>query len=155
MIKTIKATQIGQKTIVFADDADLSVYPANIIDTYEFEYESPRTGQLIQISDLLLDYNLRTDLQGNYSQVAYRLAYSVSFARTVCSKITTTINSTIKQGNPTIEATKPFLDRVAVEALPVDVLYAFSQAADPTTVANSDLEALFALRVEAIPLASE
>ena len=149
MNKSIKAVTVSGKHIVFSDGADLSVYPAEAIRSFDFTYEPADTGALIRISDEIMDYNLRRDAQGNYSPVAYRLAYATSFVSVVASKIAYVKDGTpVEVGRDEKTAT---LDRKAVEALPADVILAFVQATDPTAINDGDIDAVKKLRLEPAP----
>ena len=150
MNKTIKAIQVNGKYIVFTADADLSVYPPEAIKTYSFEFESPDTGDLINVGDLIQDYSLRRDtVTGAYSDLAYRLAYNCSFTRAVCSSVTYpgADGALVTEGRDPAKS-KLTLDKKAVEKIPADVLFAFVSASDPTAVNADDMAALKAMRVE-------
>jgi len=156
MNKTIHSISVNGKTIVFNDDADLSVYPPESVQTFSFEFETPNTGDLIKVSDLILDFSLRRDpISGGYNEFAYRLAYQVSFARAVCSSIVTTtgtgVGAVISTEARDASKSKNVLDKSAVEAIPTDILAAFVQFADPTAVGAEEYLALKKMRVEKTP----
>lgn len=140
LTKTYTAIAVGSKTILLKDGANTDEYLDEVVDKYTFEYTLANTGDLIFISDLITEYNLRVDNNGNYGQSAYRIAYGVSFARTVCPKIT------INKGNG---ETKVFervgngiLAKSDVESISPEIIVAFSSYADPSKVSNDEYELL-------------
>ena len=149
---TVSCARINNKYIVFNADADLSVYPAEVISKFTFEYDIATTGTLIRVSDMIADYGLRQNAQGGYNPVAYRMAYSASFARVTVKSLETPEGSFKRDDAAGVMPVKD------VDALPADVLQAFVTRTDPTQVTEDDVDALGKLRAaraEATPAASD